>query len=60
MTNQTGDASTLSQDDLVEIKSEIVKFSKEYNHSDFVDVYDFKDDLDSISLKMSNLYILNN
>ena len=59
MTNQTGDASTLSQDDLVEIKSEIVKFSKEYSPKDFVDVYDFKDDLDSISLKMSNLYILN-
>ena len=59
MTNQTGDASTLSQDDLVEIKSEIVKFSKEYTPKDFVDVYDFKDDLDSISLKMSNLYILN-
>lgn len=59
MTNQTGDASTLSQDDLVEIKSEIVKFSKEYSPADFVDVYDFKDDLDSISLKMSNLYILN-
>ena len=59
MTNQTGDASTLSQNDLTEIKSEIVKFSKEYTPSDFVDVYDFKDDLDSISLKMSNLYILN-
>lgn len=59
MTNQTGDASTLSQSDLTDIKSEIVKFSKEYNPSDFVDVYDFKDDLDSISLKMSNLYILN-
>lgn len=59
MTNQTGDASTLSQDDLVDIKSEIVKFSKEYSKNDFVDVYDFKDELDSISLKMSNLYILN-
>ena len=59
MTNQTGDASTLSHSDLTEIKSEIVKFSKEYTPSDFVDVYDFKDDLDSISLKMSNLYILN-
>lgn len=59
MTNQTGDASTLSPSDLKEIKSEIVKFSKEYSPADFVDVYDFKDDLDSISLKMSNLYILN-
>ena len=59
MTNQTEDASSLNQSDLNEIKSEIVKFSKEYNPEDFEDVYDFKDDLDSISLKMSNLYILN-
>ena len=59
MTNQTEDATTLTQDDLIEIKSEIVKFSKEYDSKDFTNVYDFKDDLDSISLKMSNLYILN-
>ena len=59
MTNQSEDATTLSQDDLIEIKSEIVKFSKEYDKNDFSDVYDFKDELDGISLKMSNLYILN-
>ena len=59
MTNQTEDASTLSTDDLIEIKGEIVKFSKEYSSDSFTDVYDFKDELDSISLKMSNLYILN-
>jgi hypothetical protein len=59
MTNQTDEASTLSLDDLTEIKSEIVKFSKEYEREDFEDVYDFKDELDGISLKMSNLYILN-
>jgi len=59
MTNQTEDASTLSDEDLTEIKSEIVKFSKEYDPKDYTDVYNFKDDLDSISLKMSNLYILN-
>ncbi|MCR4648085.1 MAG: hypothetical protein K5776_03320 [Lachnospiraceae bacterium] len=59
MTNQTEEASTLSSDDLVEIKSEIVKFSKDYEKDSFIDVYDFKDDLDSVSLKMSNLYILN-
>ena len=58
MVNQTEDATTLTQDDLTEIKSEIVKFSKEYNDKDFTDVYDFKDDLASISLKMSNLFIL--
>lgn len=59
MTNQTGDASTLTKDDLTEIKSEIVKFSKEYDRNDFEDVYNFKKDLDDISLKMSNLYVLN-
>ena len=59
MTNQTEDATTLTEDDLNEIESEIVKFSKEYNQSDYIDVYDFKDEIDSISLKMSNLYILN-
>ncbi|MCQ2542635.1 MAG: hypothetical protein MJ126_00605 [Lachnospiraceae bacterium] len=58
MINQTEDATTLTQDDLTEIKSEIVKFSKKYDNSDFSDVYDFKDDLGSISLKMSNLFIL--
>ncbi len=59
MANQTGDASTLSKDDLNEIKSEIVKFSKEYDNKEFEDVYEFKTDLDDISLKMSNLYVLN-
>lgn len=59
MTNQTGDATTLTKDDLTEIKGEIVKFSKEYDKHDFADVYDFKSDLDDISLKMSNLYVLN-
>ena len=59
MTNQTEDATTLTEDDLNEIKSEIVKFSKEYDQNDYIDVYDFKDEIDSISLKMSNLYILN-
>lgn len=58
MVNQTDDATTLTQDDLIEIKSEIVKFSKNYNKNDYSDVYDFKDDLSSISLKMSNLFIL--
>ena len=59
MTNQTEEASTLSMDDLIDIKGDIVKFSKDYEASDFLDVYDFRDELDSISLKMSNLYILN-
>lgn len=59
MANQTEDATTLTKDDLVEIQSEIVKFSKEYSSDDFEDVYDFKDNLDSVSLKMSNLFILN-
>lgn len=59
MSNQTGDASTLTKEDLDEIKSEIVKFSKEYDQNSFEDVYNFKEDLNDVSLKMSNLYILN-
>lgn len=58
MANQSEDATTLTKEDLTEVQSEIVKFSKEYNNKDFVDVYDFKDNLDSVSLKMSNLFIL--
>lgn len=58
MTNQGEDATTLNKEDLIEIQSEIVKFSKEFESNDFNEVYNFKDDLNSISLKMSNLYIL--
>ena len=58
MTNQGEEATTLTKEDLTEIQSEIVKFSKEFDANDYAYVYDFKDDLNSISLKMSNLYIL--
>lgn len=51
---------TLSEDELKEIKSDIIKFAKDFDKNNFMNVYDFKYNLQGSALKISNLKILNN
>lgn len=52
--------STLSEAELIELRSEMVMFTQDFNNESFSDVYDFKYDLKSDTLKLSNTHILNN
>lgn len=51
---------SLSEDDLKEIKADIVRFSKDFTPTKFSDVYNFKYDLQGTSSKLTNLNILSN
>lgn len=59
LTNE-GENTVLSEEDLSEIKDQIVRFSKEFDSDHFSSVYDFKYDLQGTSLKLANLNILSN
>lgn len=50
---------TLSDEDLNQIKGDIVSFVKDFDEEQFSDVYSFKYELQGTSLKLSNLNILN-
>ncbi len=50
---------TLSDEDLNQLKGDIVGFVKDFDPSDFSDVYSFKYELQGTSLKLANLNILN-
>lgn len=50
---------TLSDEDLNQIKGDIVSFVKDFNEEQFSDVYSFKYELQGTALKLSNLNILN-
>lgn len=50
---------TLSDADLNEIKGDIVSFAKDFDTSNFSDVYSFKFNLQGTSLKLANLNVLN-
>ncbi|MBQ3515711.1 MAG: hypothetical protein IJA29_00660 [Lachnospiraceae bacterium] len=50
---------TLSDEDLNQIKGDIVSFVKDFDPEQFSDVYGFKYDLQGTSLKLANLNILN-
>ena len=52
--------STLTDVELIELRNEMVMFTKEFNPEAFSTVYDFKYDLKSDTLKLSNTHILNN
>lgn len=56
----TGTDQALTEDELKEIKSDIIKFSKDFDKNSFMNVYDFKYNLQGSALKISNLKILNN
>lgn len=52
--------STLSEAELIELRSEMVMFTQDFDNTNFSSVYDFKIDLKSDTLKLSNTHILNN
>lgn len=52
--------STLLNDELIEMRSKMVMFAQEFNHHDFSAVYDFKYDLKTDVLRLSNSHILDN
>ena len=52
--------STLSDSELIELRSEMVLFTQNFDNHDFSSVYDFKYELKSDTLKLSNAHILNN
>lgn len=49
----------LSDEDLNEIRSDIVSFAKDFSTDNFVDVYGFKYELQGTSIKLTNMNILN-
>lgn len=53
-------SSTLSEEDLIELRSEMVNFTKDFNTKYFSQVYDFKYDLKSDVLKLANVNVMNN
>ncbi len=50
--------STLSEEELIELRSKVVMFTKQFDSKNFSDIYDFKYDLKSDTLKLSNTHIL--
>lgn len=50
----------LSDQDLMQIRSNIVDFSKNFSTSEFDSVYNFKYDLQGTSIKLANLNVLSN
>lgn len=53
-------ASTLSEQDLYEIKGDVVNFVSGFKSSKFLDVYDFKFNIEGAVLKYSNRQLLSN
>lgn len=52
--------STLSEAELIELRSKMVLFTQGFNNHDFDAVYDFKYELKSDTLRLSNAHILSN
>lgn len=50
----------LSEQDLSNLRNQIVHFQNQFSADDFTRVYDFKDQLGSTTLKLSNYNMLNN
>lgn len=53
-------SSTLKEEDLIELRSEMVNFTQDFNAQNFSQVYDFKYDLKSDVLKLANVNVMNN
>lgn len=51
---------SLSEQDLTELKTEILGFTTEFNETNFSQVYDFKYDVNGTVLKLANANILDN
>ena len=58
--SQGSDEASLSEDDLLELRSSIVNFKSSFNEQNFYTVYDFKTSIDGTVQKLSNNSILQN
>lgn len=54
----TGDGSSLTDEDLSELKTEISDFSKSFQPKSFSDMYDFKFNIEGTVLKLANYKVL--
>ncbi len=52
--------STLSEEELIELRSEMVNFTKDFDGKNFSQVYDFKYSLKSDVLKLANVHVMDN
>ncbi len=52
--------STLSDEDLIELRSEMVNFTQDFDSKNFSQVYDFKYGLKSDVLKLANVHVMDN
>lgn len=60
MNNNDGDGSSLSEEDLEEIRNQISNFSNSFSPSGFSDTYDFKYNVEGTVLKLANSNVLSN
>lgn len=60
MNNKDGDGSSLSAEDLAEIKSDISDFSIDFSPKNFAKTYDFKYNIEGSVLKLANYSVLSN
>ncbi|MCR5101669.1 MAG: hypothetical protein K6B41_09965 [Butyrivibrio sp.] len=58
--SQGSEQATLSNEDLSELRTQIVDFTTSFNPKEFYTVYDFKSSLDGTAQKLANNSILNN
>lgn len=59
LSDTTNSESTLSDDDINSLKTEISSFANDFNSNDFNNVYNFKYDIENTVLELVNLNILN-
>ncbi len=59
LADSTNSESTLSDDDINSLKTEISSFADDFNTTNFSDVYNFKYDIENTVLELVNLNILN-
>lgn len=58
LSDSTNSESTLSDDDINSLKSEILNFKKDFNTNNFKEVYNFKYDIENKVLELVNLNLL--
>lgn len=60
MSDTSGDGTSLSDEDLSELKTDISNFSNTFRPADFIDTYSFKYDIEGTVLKLANSNVLSN
>lgn len=58
VTDNTGEGSSLTDEDLTELRTQISEFTAEFQPRDFTDLYDFKYNIEGTVLKLANYKVL--